>query len=65
MSLTGNTVYPYGSIDTNFDPPQFHQTLLLSPFSQGGGSNNGKHGKMGNNGKNNRQAPDNQVEQWF
>ncbi len=23
MTLAGNTVYPYGSIDTNFDPPQF------------------------------------------
>jgi hypothetical protein len=21
MTLAGNTVYPYGSIDTNFDPP--------------------------------------------
>ncbi len=23
MTLAGNTVYPSGSIDTNFDPPQF------------------------------------------
>ena len=22
-TLAGNTVYPYGSIDTTFDPPQF------------------------------------------
>jgi len=23
MTLAGNTVYPYSSIDANFDPPQF------------------------------------------
>jgi hypothetical protein len=23
MTFAGNTVYPCGSIDTNFDPPQF------------------------------------------
>jgi hypothetical protein len=23
MTLAGNTVYPYGSIDTNFDPAEF------------------------------------------
>ncbi len=23
MTLAGNTIYPYGSIDNNFDPPQF------------------------------------------
>jgi hypothetical protein len=23
MTLAGKTVYPYGSTDTNFDPPQF------------------------------------------
>jgi hypothetical protein len=27
----GNTVYPYGSIDTNFDPPQF---LFDSTFKE-------------------------------
>jgi hypothetical protein len=29
MTLAGNTVYTYGSIDTTFDPPQF---LLDSTF---------------------------------
>jgi hypothetical protein len=29
MTLAGNTVYPYGSIDTNFEPLSFHQTVPL------------------------------------
>jgi hypothetical protein len=36
MTLAGNTVCPYGSIDTNFDPPQFSlgSTFKSQKFSK-------------------------------